>query len=566
MTAIREAIRRLAEPDAISWPVFWITYVINVIIALVSGFDAEATWWQRVVAATAGQVAMFTFLVLMRLLVLHRFADRNRGIATLVGFIIAGAIRGLSVSAAFIVLGPSGPEVLIPRLPAGISFGLVVLVPASLVLVTLRTYRNTRSELILRRAELESARATIIDTLERRDSQVEQQVRDAFAEAVDEELPREEAVTRLMAFTTDVVRPLSHQLAGSVETIDFTTAPSQAGRVTIRGVLERGTRGSPFLPWSTALTAALLSASWFIWEEGLLAAIVYLTGGVLGVVIGLSAANAVLERTLTGRSLPIRITMVVAGALFAGAVFGVVATLLASSTPWIRALWAAGLVFYPIFALILVAVRAANSELRSSVTELRRVDADLAWQVARLHQMQWVRQRTTARALHGPVQAMVAAAVRHLGAGADEQAVLLDLRTQLGHVLDPQSAQPVHTTWREALTRIEATWQGVCEIVSHTDGAASRALDRDAIGAEIVVEIISEAVSNAVRHGKAHIVTIDMTMAGEVLHVEMSNDGQAPASFAAGLGTRLLDDCAITWTRSFDEGTVTLTATLPLDA
>lgn len=565
MTAVRDAIRRLGEPGAISWLVFWVTYVINVLIALVSGFDADATWPQRVIAASVGQVVMFGFLALMRLTFLNRLTDLKRGVATLIAFVIAGAIRGMSVSAAFIVMGPSGPEVLIPRLPAGIAFGLVVLIPVALVAVTLQSYRSTRAELHARRLMLEAARTQIVDDLEQRDTQVEDRVRSAFAEAVAEELPADESAQRLREFTADVVRPLSHQLAGAVPSWEYRNELSDAGRITVRGVIDRGAQGAPFLPWLTALTAALLSASWFIWEEGLAAAIVYLVGGVLGVVVGLSVANAVLRRMLPGRSLFARVVMVVIGALFAGFVFGVVATVLASSTPWIRALWAAGMVFYPLFALVLALVRATNSELRESVSELRRVDEDLAWQVARLHQMQWVRQRTTARALHGPVQAMMAAAAHQLSMGADQRLTLQGLRDQLGDALDPDRSDAVGVTWRDALTRIEATWQGVCEVVMRIDNAASLALDRDGVAAGITSEIISEGVSNAVRHGKAHIVTLTLTLRQGVLDLELSNDGRMTEGASSGLGTQLLEDCTISWSRDGSDGIVTLIAELPVE-
>ena len=565
MTAVREVVRRLGEPGAISWTVFWATYVINVLIALISGFDAQATWPQRVIAASVGQVAMFAFLALARFGVLNRFTDITRGVLTLIGFVIAGAIRGVSVSLTFIAIGPSGAEVLIPRLPAGIAFGLVVLIPVALVAVTLQSYRNTRGDLNQRLAMLEAARTQIVDDLEQRDTQVEERVRAAFAEAIGEELAADESAQRLREFTTEVVRPLSHQLAGAVSTWEYRSDPGAVGRITARGVIDRGAQGAPFLPWSTALTAALLSASWFIWEEGVAAAIVYLVGGVLGVVAGLSIANAVLRRILPGRTLPARIVMVILGALFAGFVFGIIATVLASSTPWIRALWAAGMVFYPTFALVLALVRAANIEVRESVSELRRVDTELSWQVARLHQMQWVRQRTTARALHGPVQAMMAAAAHQLSIGGEQRVILDELRDRLGLVLDPEHVDGDKVTWRQALTRIGATWQGLCHVVTRIDDEASEALDEDAVGAEIVIEIVSEAVSNAVRHGKAHIVTVEMTMRDGLLNLKMSNDGQPPKNTSSGLGTQLLEDCTITWSRTYEEGIVTLVAGLPLE-
>jgi len=564
VTALREAIHRLGQPEAISWFVFWVTYAINVIIALISGFDAEALWWQRVVAATVGQISMFAFLLVFRFALPRNWTDFGRGAGTLIAFMIAGAIRGVSVSAAFIVMGPSGVEVLIPRLPAGIAFGLVVLVPVALVVVTLQSYRSTRTELVQRQEMLKVARLEIVEDLGQRDSRVEQQVQEAFAEAVSGELPPEEAAERLREFTTEVVRPLSHQLAGSTPTWELRGPTGVRGRITVRGVIDRGTSGAPFLPWATALTAALLSSSWFLWEEGLVAATIYLTGGVMGVVLGLTAANAVLARILPGRQLWVRIALVLLGALFAGVVFGIVATLLASSTPWIRALWAAGMLFYPVFALVLATVRATNAELRESIEQLREADDSLAWQVARLHQLQWVWQRTTARALHGPVQAMVAAAVSQLGTGADQRVILDDLRERLGAALDPIDDNQIVVSWRDALDRIEATWEGLCEVMVDIDDQARSALDADAVGADITMEIIAEAVSNAIRHGKARTVQIVVDHTGDLLQLKVINDGGAENSMSSGLGTAMLHDCSLRWHRGPVDGGFALTAALPI--
>ena len=565
MTAVREGIRRLGEPSAISWPVFWVTYVINVMISLISGFDAEATWPQRIVAATVGQVAMFTFLILVRFGVLRDSADVTRGVLTLISFVGAGAIRGVAVSLAFMAMGPSGAELLIPRLPAGIVFGLVVLIPAALVVVAQQSYRTTRAALIQRRATLESARAQIVGDLDERDTRVESQVEAAFIDAMRDDSPAEESAERLRAFTAEVVRPLSHQLAEAVPPWEYRKGTDAGGRITLRGLVDRVAQGSPFLPWPTALTVALLTSSWVIWEEGVAAAMVYLVSGVLIVVVGLSLANAVLCRTLPGRSLPVRVEMVIAGSLCAGLMLGIGAAVLASSTPWSRALWAASMVFYPVFAFVLAFVRATNIELRDSVAELLHVSDQLTWQVARLRQMQWAYQRRAARALHGPVQAMMEAAAHQLSAGGDQRAILAGLRDELGSVLDPEQQDSSPVPWTEALMRIEATWQGVCQVEISCGDTTADAIDRDSVGAEIVTEVISEAVSNAVRHGKARVVTVEMWIHDDLLHLKLSNDGQPPKGMTPGLGSRLLDDCTVTWSRTSREGVTTLIAELPTE-
>ena len=320
MTATRQILLRLGAPDAVSWPVFWVSYLINVIIALVSGFDAQAVWWQRIIAATAGQVVMFAFLFAIRYALLARLVGVARAVATVVAFAVAGAFRGAAVSLAFIVLGPSSIEVLIPRIPGGVAFGLVVLIPVALAVVTVRSYRRTREDLLTRSAALEAARRQVVDEIEQRDAHAIDQVREAFQEAVETDDPSPLAAESLRAFATNVVRPLSHELASAVPT--WRPDEGVGARVTVRDVLDRAAWGRPFLPWTTAVTAGALSVSWFVFEEGLPAALVYLVGGMLAVAAGLWFANTLLERLLPGRKLAMRVLLIVIGVtvgLFIGA-------------------------------------------------------------------------------------------------------------------------------------------------------------------------------------------------------------------------------------------------------
>ena len=222
------------------------------------------------------------------------------------------------------------------------------------------------------------------------------------------------------------------------------------------------------------------------------------------------------------------------------------------------------MLFYPVFALVLATVRATNAELRESIEQLREADDSLAWQVARLHQLQWVWQRTTARALHGPVQAMVAAAVSQLGTGADQRVILDDLRERLGAALDPIDDNQIVVSWRDALDRIEATWEGLCEVTVDIDDQARSALDADAVGADITMEIIAEAVSNAIRHGKARTVQIVVDHTGDLLQLKVINDGGAENSMSSGLGTAMLHDCSLRWHRGPVGGGFALTAALPI--
>ena len=186
--------------------------------------------------------------------------------------------------------------------------------------------------------------------------------------------------------------------------------------------------------------------------------------------------------------------------------------------------------------------------------------AELRWHVARLHMEQWRQQRRLARALHGPVQALLAVAADRLA--ADPNASLGQLRRELEREL---TAHPADRTavWSNGLARLRSTWRGICAVAVADEDLVAAGLDADPLCAEIALEIVSEAVSNAVRHGKARQVEVEVELLPEQVRIVVLDDGQGMSGEAAGLGTRLLEDCALSWSRQTEQGSV-LRVTLPM--
>ena len=83
--------------------------------------------------------------------------------------------------------------------------------------------------------------------------------------------------------------------------------------------------------------------------------------------------------------------------------------------------------------------------------------------------------------------------------------------------------------------------------------------------ADIAVEIVTEAVSNAVRHGKARSVEVSARGGDQELVLTVRDDGSGESGFDVGLGTRLLEDCALTWRRGVIDARMCLTVSLPMD-
>jgi signal transduction histidine kinase len=81
-----------------------------------------------------------------------------------------------------------------------------------------------------------------------------------------------------------------------------------------------------------------------------------------------------------------------------------------------------------------------------------------------------------------------------------------------------------------------------------------------------VLDVVAEALTNAVRHGAARTVDVrlDPRPEGRLL-VIVRDDGRASSAGAPGMGSRLLDAVAISWTLAGVEHGTELRAELSLD-
>jgi signal transduction histidine kinase len=100
-------------------------------------------------------------------------------------------------------------------------------------------------------------------------------------------------------------------------------------------------------------------------------------------------------------------------------------------------------------------------------------------------------------------------------------------------------------------------------VIVDVDEQAGAALDVDAVGADIAMEIIAEAVSNAIRHGKAKAVHIEMRGSEDRLRLTVRNAGSTVAASSHGLGTAMIEDCSLKWSRGPVEGGYALDVVLP---
>lgn len=557
--SFRQAFARIGSPAAVSWPTFWVSLGFNFFLAFAGSFD-EVAMWQRLVVVAVSQVTMFGLLLVCRATVLRHTASRPRPWTTVTCFLAAGITRNVTAGATFAAF--LGPDAFRPglRIVSGAVVGIVAFVPATIIVATWRDYRQRRADLLARRASLTTTAISLQNAIAARDQSVVDQVR----AQLDDVLAVPDPAPELQRWSSDVLRPLSHELALATPQWQ----PSVVAPERVRGidVLRQTVTGAPLMPVTTSVTVAFVALIPIFLAYGWGVALMFTAGVLFAGSTLLWAVNRLLASLLPLPTGARGVLMLVLLGLI-GLAMGLLAEmLLPTEEVTFVVVPALGLGFL-FLGLGFALARSLARELRRTLEELEEADARLAWRVARLGLTQWAQGSRFARALHGPVQGLVSVAIARLRQNPQDTAhILADLRTSLLHVLDGDDSG---LSWLDGAQRVTSAWDGFCDIGITIDDTCRAQLDADEVCRDMALEILSEAVSNAVRHGGATRVMADVACAEDRVVIMITDNGEplvpgsGPGLGLPGLGTRVLDACTLEWSRDRLQGATRVRAVLP---
>ncbi len=569
MSSWGKALRRIGGPDAVTWPAFWASLVANLVGQFSTGGQVDAPTWVRLLAVLVSQLAMFIPLLILRLTLLND-PQRSRPWVAVAGFALAPIVRTpVLVWVLVTVGGISQPQLLQRLLGAFLNIFLVLLITA-LVVSSLRDQARTLQALEHVQRDLQLTRSQVELQVQERNEAALHRVRATLEDELQRlGAPEGDAVRDLQRLATDVVRPMSHDLAQSVPSWK---PPESEGDIRIRRrdlIRAVGARG-PFLPLPTALveTAIILAPS----STFLIAIrIPVLLMASLGIYLTLTCANLVLNKILP-RTTPTRSFLaVLAAAIISSALQAGTAGFLLGGTQG-RALAIGGTVFIAGLSMMAAIIGTALKQQREAESQLRLSTDLLRVNLARLHQVQWFQQKALSRALHGPMQSAATAAALRLDAavrsGQTSEGLVSEVRESLRQQIDVLGVdEPQTLDLDQVFDRIIGTWEGLCEVRITADAPSRRNLEIDPVLRSTTSEIISEAVSNAIRHGRATTAQVAVSQPNDTsLLIHVIDDGQDQAvSSGSGLGSQLLDECTTEWSLESTDRGRHLRAELPLD-
>lgn len=237
-----------------------------------------------------------------------------------------------------------------------------------------------------------------------------------------------------------------------------------------------------------------------------------------------------------------------------------------------RFLYAVAAPVYVVIAGTLIAfAQSAMEQSRAMDEALLESTEEVRWSLARARETHRVQRRALAHALHGKVQAALASTILRLETSQTSGTEREALARQMAESLKATIAD-VDFLYSEAeplvvvIERIGATWEGVASISTSVDGGLCERLAHDPVCAVAVNDLLTELTFNSIKHGSPSMIRIALRCpTARTLEVTVTDDGRNPLrTQRSGMGTSLLNDCAISWQLTRVGGQTLCVVTLPI--
>ena len=556
----------------LTWPVF----TVSLVWAVVTNFsdvdnNPPGNVGMRIVAVASGHVVFFGAVAVFVLVT--RFLPRLVGALAMVpAMVLLSVFRGWVVFTFLFAIGHDTADVLEYRMVGSIAnVGMSTLITA-VVVHRVRTYRETRRALLAEQFRLVEVRDHAGGRLDDMSQKTLEEVRGSImgALAVGEVRPTLVTTERIERTIEEVIRPLSHQLER--EHITWVSDESGVKPESVRWqeVLRTALSRRHLYPLLVGLAMGGVASATSFRNHPTFEALYVVAMAVVGTLLGLFVARWVMDKVNVAWGK--RVVMVL-GALTTGLLTGLGTLPVKLDTDNPLSLVIQSPLFTLAFTVLFALAGSATRQAEKTTKRLAQTTNELAWEVARVSERYRQARAKLARALHGKIQAgMMSSLIRLKQAikNGDPDLEALTAQTQkdltaLVNSLGRMSATQT-VSLDEILENVRETWLGVATCHLTIQEEAERLLATDLITLATLTELIPELAFNAIKHGQATLVSFDLESADNHLLTMTCRDNglRPPESGRVGLGTKLLDECAVSWQRSSADGGTVTEIVLPL--
>lgn len=527
----------------------------------------------RLLVAVLAQLVLYAVLASW-LIATRRWPALSAGpLRVISAFVLASAIRAILVAQAIETMGLSNSIDWARRLPGSVLGFTVALSVIDIVLRSLRQHRTRVEQLEARQQAARLACDTALVNMADQREAIVSRIRAEFTRRIEAIADSEPslAAQQLKETGDDLLRPLSRQLA----TKPAWQPPAEPGPVTatfdVREFLSDAASQPPLQPGWITILFLCLGAPFILTQLHTGYALALLAAGSVIVWCLMTGCNLVMGMAQHLPPWP-RATVLLLLLLTAGVALSTSSALVIESpSDVLHRILLGDFLLVLAIAIALVLARAARAQERTIEARIEAATFELDWASTRIRCVQWRQQRALARALHGPVQSAVSAAAMRLekavSRGRADRELLESTRGQLLAMLDKVREDGTSTSDLDTVLREYAdTWAGVCEITWRVSPATQVAMQDDPIARFAATELAGECCWNAIRHANAGVVEVSVEFDSmRTLRLTVVDDGIPPESPArGGLGTDMLNDMCLVWTRHRDSDHTVVSALVPV--
>lgn len=496
----------------------------------------------------------------------------SAGLWLLLASIVVGAVvRGVVFGVLLFLTGATRSPDLAFRIVASANHMVVVTVLLWFFVSEVRQLHARRRRLVADRDQLLALQGAAQADLDRLGDRAIASIRESILDSLGGlgAAGSAELLQRLRLIIDDIVRPLSHQLVARAPAWTPPQPPIEAMRVDWPRAARDGLDPARIHPVIVTVALIWLGLPLHVLEYGGADAALLVATAIVAIpVFWLSRRLAI--RSVAGRGAGARAVAFLLAVVAGGASLGLATLAYMADRPEPFVFVVMGPVLALLISAPLAVAEAARDQDLALEAELEATTADLRWTLARAREQHRQQERALAHALHGRVQASLAAAIvrldRAVARGDDDETLRGALHDEILRSvaeLDARGSQPKALDQVIALT--ERNWSGAAEIRCWVSPEARQALVADRLCATAVNDLVPELVFNSFRHGSATSIEIRLALDDpRTLALTVTDDGALdPRQVREGLGTRLLDEAAITWSRTRDGDRTRTTCLLP---
>jgi signal transduction histidine kinase len=575
--SLGETLRLVGSSEAFTKRVVLWTLPISIFIAV--AFDGNRFGTSRLGWALAGIIAHVVATIVMlglRLAFLPAGPYSPRRVKTLLIFAIGAVTRSLAVGQLSVMFGLAEEQQFLYRAFAGALLGTLTLSVAALIAALIKEHAQIQSELVNERKALVAAKQSAENLVDQQRFEIFKIVKESIEPAVSEISQNlanatskdsgnlKASASKITELIDSKLRPLSASLhqQQKIEVPRVNTSVKKPSLMSLPKKITLRNNVSPLAIYLNLVVPNTTGAFLYVGYAALpIALLAYAPLAIiLWLFVRLPISNRPIRSGIAFLLLSVVLAIAWTPAIFILRWLGIDAVDRLSLAP------TATLGTITV-GLLLTYGFVVESQRRNYESELRIANQELNLELNRTSQLIWhVRQRA-AQTLHGSVQASLTAAnMRILGAEEVNEELLEKVRQDLVRATFALTDLDGPTLdLKTSLTDLIELWQGVCEVKVSLDDELLNSISANQITSHCINEIVKESVTNAIRHGKARLVEISIQDLNDgSIQIEITNDGAGNVAGTPGVGSQILDEITMRWTRESIEDKVLVTAQVAL--